>query len=201
LRERVARLEGAQQQRQQPQQEQKPQEFPDPVLDPDGFRRAVQEDAMHQARSAIEQDRMARVNAALSEASQGENGWKLRAAIDHISSTLDPRNPEHAKVVQGLVYSSDPVSSLISHWEKNGGRDYADELFARMAQERGYRLPTARRQSQPQQRVAREDERPRNVTRIPKSLNSAGGHGRRVQVEDPDLYDESEQSIFEYALK
>lgn len=205
LRERIARLEGAQQAKPQ-QQEQQREEIPDPVLDPEGFRRAVQEDAMRQARAAIEQDRMVRVNEQLNAAAQGDNGWKVKAAIDHISSTLDPRNPEHAKIVQGLVYSADPVRALISHWEKNGGREQEDALFRRLAEERGYRVPRserepARRQSQSQRRVAREDVSPRNVTRVPKSLNSAGGHGRRVQVQDPDLYDNSEASIFEYAFK
>ena len=42
--------------------------------------------------------------------------------------------------------------------------------------------------------------RPRTSTRLPKSLNGASGGGS-VRNADPELYNDSDRSAFEYAMK
>ena len=209
LRERIARLEGAQQARaQQPQQPQQPAQRPDPVLDPDGYDRyRDQQDRQRQI------DRVANIiNAG---AADPDDGWKVQAAGAYIKRTLDESNPQHLQLLERLtLHSADPVASIVKYWERNGGAAEMREREAAINEEKrqrleataaelGYQLTPARRQSQ--SRTAIETDTPRRVvTRVPRSLNGASGHGSngRNRVNDPDYeLDGSEAAIFQNAFR
>ena len=206
LRERIARLEGAQQAQPQPQP-QPPQARPDPVLDPDGFNRWID--------AEFEQRQIARVARMIQVASADpDDGWKVQAAGAHIKRTFDQNNPAHVQLLERLtLHSADPVASLVKYWERNGGAAEMREREAAVTEERrqriaadaaalGYELAPARRQSQ--SRTAIEADAPRRVvTRVPRSLNGASGHGSaRTRVNDPDYeLDGSEGAIFRSAFR
>ena len=209
LRERVARLEGAQQAyRQPPPQPQQPQARPDPVLDPDGFNRWID--------AEFEQRQIARVAKMIdAAAADPDDGWKVQAAGAHIKRTFDQNNPAHMQMLERLtLHSADPVASIVKYWERNGGAAEMREREAAINEEKrqrleataaelGYQLTPARRQSQ--SRTAIETDTPtRVVTRVPRSLNGASGHGGngRNRVNDPEYEtDGSEAAIFRSAFE
>ena len=205
LRERIARLEGAQQayQPQQPQPQQ-PQARPDPVLDPDGFNRWI--DGEFERRETM------RGVAALQEAAQDvTDGWKVAAAIDFVSKNLSANNPQHQAMAQRMARSANPVATFVSYWERNGGKAEIERIEAERREQRraqwealNSEFAPARRQSQ--SRTAIETDAPRHVvTRVPgKSLNGVSGHGGngRNRVNDPEYEtDGSEAAIFRSAFQ
>ena len=204
LRERIARLEGAQQAYQPPpQQPQQPQARPDPVLDPDGFNRWI--DGEFERRETM------RGVAALQEASQDpSDGWKVAAAIDFVSKNFSANNPQHQQFVQRMTRSANPAAAFTSYWEKNGGKAEIERIEGERREQRRAQWEalnsefagTARRQSQ--SRTAIEPGAPpRAVTRVPRSLNGASGHGSgRNRINDPEYEtDGSERAIFESAFR
>jgi hypothetical protein len=183
--------------RMQPQQpQQPPQPRPDPILDPDGARLFDQNDRIVRMLNHAERD--------------PDEGWKVQAAGNWAMQSLnlhDPRNRQ--QLFEYLRDSPDPAGSLVKMWERQGGgREQIEKLqqereqreydaFVAQADRFGYQIPDARRQSQ-SNGVPPRPAPARQMTQLPKSLNSAGG--RRVVPDDPGMYDSKPQSYNDFAF-
>jgi hypothetical protein len=175
----------------------------DPVLDPQGFRNAMREELRAELQQQFEAREAAQMAAQYNAAAADPNtGWKIQAAREHVMR-IAQRDPSQIEQLNRLGYQG--PAALVQWWEDNGGREYADQLFAQLAEERGYRVSretaTARRQSQIGNGM--DGERPRNVVRVPKSLNATGGHGmsHRDMGNPDDLFDDSPDAFTKFAFR
>jgi hypothetical protein len=168
---------------------------PDMFADPEGYEKWVLDQAEQRASARFEQQQQQRdeqrVNASLGEAARGARSFEFQAAYGKLQ-TLDPRDPNAQRTVRGIVNSSDPAKALFDWWDQNGGEEFREGVRAQL-------IPNYRPQPQrgaPQRQPTQTEER---VFRLPKSLNGATGGAHRVS--DPDLYDDSESSVFAYATR
>lgn len=200
-RARIAAYENSQRQPQsQPQSDrQEAPAAPDIFSDPDGW-------AAHQ-RAEIQRDITARhVNAALNEAHE-EHGEDFVAAYSALTG-LNPQDPMARAVVQRIWDAPNPGKALMNwHWSERTRQEIGNDpeaWFERKLQER-LSDPETRRQvlSNARGEAMRGDGgRPRTQTRLPRSLNSASGSGARGgRSADPELYNDSDASAFDYAMK
>jgi hypothetical protein len=171
---------------------------PDMFADPEGYERWMKAEAAKEADARIEQrmtafrqeqqqQREATLNDNLALTAQGERGFEFQAGYRALTS-LDPRDPQARATVQRIINSPDPGNAILTWFEDNG----AEEFRANIAQQLGLvpqRTPSRQQQSQ----------QPRREYRLP-SLNSAAGGGRQ-QVADPEMMDDSDDSVFRFASK
>jgi hypothetical protein len=190
-----AHLLNQQQQQRQPPQPEPAQ--PDVWSDPEAW-------AANQ-RAQITQEITARhVNSALAEAHE-EHGDEFVAAYRSLTS-LNPGDPMARAVVQRIWDAPNPGKSLMRWYgEQKILRESAGDPAA-------YRQRVAREiMSDPEFRkqilsdmrgeaVRGDGGRPRTSTRLPKSLNGASGSGS-MHASNPDLYDDSDKSVFAYAMR
>jgi len=191
----LAALRVAQQQARQPQQEQPAK--PDLFSDPDGW--------AAEQRAQIERDLTARhVNAALADA-HDEHGEEFVAAYKALTS-LNPSDPVARSTVQRIWDAPNPGKAVMRWYgEQKILREVGGDPNAykqKVAQEI-MSDPEFRRQILADMRgeATRGDGgRPRTTTRLPKSLNGAAGGGS-MRNADPELYNDSDSSVFSYAMK
>jgi len=191
----LAALRVAQQQARQPQQEQPAK--PDLFSDPDGW--------AAEQRAQIERDLTARhVNAALADA-HDEHGEEFVAAYKALTS-LNPSDPVARSTVQRIWDAPNPGKAVMRWYgEQKILREVGGDPNAykqKVAQEI-MSDPEFRRQILAEMRgeATRGDGgRPRTTTRLPRSLNGAAGGGS-MRNSDPELYNDSDNSVFAYAMK
>ena len=191
----LAALRVAQQQARQPQQEQPVK--PDLFSDPDGW--------AAEQRAQIERDLTARhVNAALADA-HDEHGEEFVAAYKALTS-LNPSDPVARSTVQRIWDAPNPGKAVMRWYgEQKILREVGGDPNAykqKVAQEI-MSDPEFRRQILAEMRgeATRGDGgRPSTTTRLPKSLNGAAGGGS-MRNTDPELYNDSDNSVFAYAMK
>jgi hypothetical protein len=197
-RARIAAYENEQRRQSQPERQEAPQR-PDMFSDPEGW-------AAHQ-RAEIAQEMNARhVNAALNEAHE-EHGEAFVAAYRALTS-MNPHDPMARAIVQRVWDAPNPGRALMN-WHKAErvrqeiGND-PDAWLERKLEER-LANPETRRETLARLRgeaMQGDGGRPRTQTRLPKSLNGAsGGGGRGRREADPELYNDSDGSVFDYAMK
>jgi hypothetical protein len=177
---------------------------PDMFADPEGYERWMKGEAAKEADTRIEarmtafrqeqqQQREATLNDNLALTAQGERGFEFQAGYRALTS-LDARDPQSRATVQRIINSPDPGQALLNWFEDNGAQDFreniANQLGLVVPAQRGQRNAPNTRQQQSQ---------PRHEYRLP-SLNSAAGGGRQ-QVADPEMMDDSDDSVFRFASK
>lgn len=202
-RARIAAYEVQQQQR--PSQEAPPQ--PDDASDLDLMLSNPRAWAARQRAEIMTDIRAENVNASLGAAHE-EHGKDFEAAYRALTA-LNPQDPMARAQVQRIWNAPNPGGALM-RWHKQqqtfneiGGDP--DAWFERKLQER-LADPDTRRQtlaSMRQDAMRGDGGRPRTQTRLPRSLNSASGSGGRGgrREADPDLYDDSDASAFEFAMR
>jgi hypothetical protein len=207
----------------QPQVEQPKPPKPDQFADPEGWERYIRDEARRDAEKlvteqmqAYQQQEQQRLNAhfdqSMGEAAQGERSEELDAAYGRLKS-LDPKNPSHVAIVQGIFRASDPAAALFRWWDRNGGTQYrASEEYQNRVQDKldraeqdaeRYRslLPGRQNSRQRSQQPRHETRLPESLRRTgPPSLNSARG-GQRQEVQDPDMMDDSDDAVMRYAMR
>jgi hypothetical protein len=173
---------------------------PDMFADPEGYKRWAKNEAAKEAEAVVQrqmtafraeqqQQREATLNDNLALTAQGERGFEFQAGYRALTS-LDPRNPQNRAMVQRIINSPDPGQALLNWFEDNGAEDFR----ANIAQQLGL-VPAQQRAPSRQQ----QSQQPRREYRLP-SLNSAAGGGRQ-QVADPEMMDDSDDSVFRFASK
>lgn len=175
-----------QQQIRQPQQEQPAK--PDLFSDPDAV--LAQRDAQLEQRFA---DRY--VNASLFRAHR-ERGEEFEAAYKALTS-LNPADPANRATVQSIYSSPEPGLAVMDWYDQRPER-----IIARQ-REQFLNDPEFRKEALQYWRGEAErgdGGRPRTTTRLPRSLNGASGGGSRREA-DPELYNDSDNSVFAYAMK
>jgi hypothetical protein len=197
LRAQNAALQVHLQTQQRPQQQQEQPAAPDIWSDPEAW-------AANQ-RAQIEREFTARhVNASLTDARE-EHGEEFDAAYKALTS-MNPGDPIARATVQRIYDSPNPGRSLMRwHGEQQTLREIGGDPSA-------YRQRVARElMSDPEFRrellrgmrgeaMRGDGGRPRTSTRLPKSLNGASGGGS-VRARDPELYNDSDASVFAFAMK
>jgi hypothetical protein len=163
--------------------------------------------AAQQRAEILTEIRAQNVNASLGAAHE-EHGREFEAAYRALTG-LNPQDPVARAQVQRIWNAPNPGGALM-RWHKQQQTfseigDDPDAWFERRLQER-LSDPETRRQTLSSMRseaMRGDGGRPRTQTRLPRSLNSASGSGSagRRGREDPDLYDDSEASVFEYAMR
>jgi hypothetical protein len=195
---------------QQRQQAPTPAPKPDMFAEPDKYEQWVLEQAEARALEKMDarfqsfeqrqtQQVVQRVDTALNEEARGPRSFEFTAAYNALTS-LDPRDPRNRTIVGRVFNAGDRAGeALWDWWDKNGGQEYRDQILEQLS-------PRQRRAQE--REFSREDrgrEEPRHVIRqgqrLP-SLNSASGSMRsRSQVQDPEMSDGSEESIFRFAAR
>lgn len=163
--------------------------------------------AAQQRAEILTEIRAQNVNASLGAAHE-EHGKNFEAAYRALTS-LNPQDPLARAQVQRVWNAPNPGGALM-RWHKqqqtfNEIGDDPDAWFERRLQER-LNDPDTRRQtmaSMRQDAMRGDGGRPRTTTRLPRSLNSASGSGGRGgrREADPDLYDDSDASVFAFAMR
>lgn len=190
----------------QPQPQQNRDPMPDILLDPQGYQawQTRQFDQRIMVERANMQMRVAQIR-------HGETYDKAYAWV----KGLDKSDPENQRVIASIEASPDIGEALVSTFRraealKEVGDDPAKyrakvrddllndpeflaEVAARLGGERGEPEPTR----------GQTDGRPRQVYRIPKSLNGASGTGNSSKAAsgDPELYNDSDKSVFSFAMR
>lgn len=194
---------------------------PDMFTDPEGYETWVLEQAEERAAARVnsalaDRDRRTqeevnqRVDRSFNEAATGERGFEFMPAYNALKS-LDPKDPQAQKLVRGIFSSADPQEALFAWWDNNGGQDFRENI----AKQLGFEAPRRQRRDdggnrqqrqqrderggQQQQRQVRHEIRPAQRLR---SLNGAsGGGGTHNRNSDPEMLDNSEDSVFRFATK
>jgi hypothetical protein len=185
----------AQQPRPQPQQEQPAK--PDFWSDPEAW-------AANQRADIVREFTARHVNAALSEAHE-EHGEEFVAAYRALTSQ-NPQDPVARAAVQRIWDAPNPGKALMRwHGEqqilRQAGGDpqaYRQQVAKEIMSDPEFRQQILADMRGEAQRG--DGGRPRTSTRLPKSLNGASGGGS-VRTGDPDLYNNSEDSVFAFAMK
>lgn len=204
---------------------------PDMFADPEGWkawnRRQMADEAARIADQRIQgyaqqtqQQMNDRVNASFHNAATrpGLAGLEFNAAYQTLTS-LDPQNPRNRATVQAIFHAPDPARALADWFEEEG---YAREFRADIAEDLngGRRRSRGRdrderddnerdtRRRDTRGRYDREDDRGRRGEprhefrrRFVPSLNGAAGGGSATRVNDPEMLDNSEDSVFRYATR
>jgi hypothetical protein len=142
---------------------------------------------------------------------RGMHGDKFTKAWDAVNK-LDARNPEDLSVAQRIFNAADPGGELLRwHARTETLRVVGDDpdkyrqTITNEVREAMRSDPEFRKQFLDDLRAEAAGEQPskpaRHITRLPKSLNGATGQGTIREKADPDLYDNSEQSVFNSAWR
>ena len=208
-----------------PAPEVKPVPRPDPLVDPEGWERAVRSEISSEFQQTLVNQR---VETTFADAAD-QHGKDFDFAYSQLTS-LDRANPEHRAIVQGIVKSPNPGKALMKWAEPKltEGREArigearqtlidagvspedVDAILESRQQDHGTQRGPSRneRQANNARREGRQaNSQPRHETRGPvrlPSLNSAAGggsHRARDGNNDPRGLDGSESAIFDYAFK
>lgn len=181
---------------------------PDPLEDPQGFARYVQEEGQKVLNAVLDRLEQQRVNTSLSMAKRhyAETFDKAFAALQK----LDPRNPDDLATGRRLMADDDPGEAMIQWFKRNETlREVGDDpgkFRERIAAEtrealmkdpefRKHLLDSLRAEAQ-----TGDDGRPRTQVRLPKSLNGAAG-GNSARNADPLMYDDSDSAVADSAWR
>jgi hypothetical protein len=224
--QRIAELEARLARMEAPRQEQPappPQELPDPVLDPAGFREgmAAQMRAEYQqaTRTAILENNFKATEAAYSRENRRDEFTLAASQLNELSFRART-DPNAAATVRGIVNAPDPGYALMQWAEDTLDLENFRQEQAERNREQAARLlgvdpadlegiapqQAQRRPSESQQRGQQDRapaQRGRGTSPRLPSLNSAGGVGREggnSRNLDPRGFDGSEESIFRDAF-
>jgi hypothetical protein len=136
---------------------------------------------------------------------------KFGKAWDAVNK-LDAKNPEELAVAQKIYNATDPGGELLKwHARQEALRVVGDDpekyrqTVTNEVREAMKNDPEFRKQFIDELRAEASGERSskpaRHITRLPKSLNGATGQGSIREKADPDLYDNSEQSVWNSAWR
>jgi hypothetical protein len=185
-----------------PQPQRQPEQAPDMWADPEGYRQWLVRDAEQKADARVnaglaafrqeqQQDHLQRLNVNLENAANGIRGYEFRTAYRDL---LDlPKTHENATLVRRLVATPDPGQAILDWWESSSNPDYVEYHRDQVRQTYGVE-PGRRVNGGRQQRPVRHE------VRLPRSLSEASG-GRSQHTIDPEMFDSSEQSVFDYGSR
>lgn len=186
----------------QPQQPQQPAEPPDMFADPEGFRRHVIEQANQAAQ-------FRHVEASLADAAE-THGEKFQAAYRELQTLGNSERQQfgNSPSVTRIWNAPNPGKALMSwHAQQSTLKEVGNDPNAWLDKKLEERLndpdflaaAVERARGSARQNGAREYAPSGNSRRMPPSLNSQSGSSH--QVGDPDLYDPSERSVFDFATR
>lgn len=196
-------------QRVEPKPEAKTETIPDPLEDPKGY--TAYNDRRTEARLSELQTRFAteRFNDSL-EAARERDSKTFDTAWTALNA-LDRTSPADQATVQSIVSARNPGSALLRwHRDQETLREVGDdpakfkERIATETRETLMKDPEFRKQllaGLREEAEVGEDGKPRTLTRLPRSLNSApGGNGSRRGDPDDEAGDDSDSGLFEAAF-
>ena len=139
------------------------------------------------------------------------HGDKFTKAWDAVNK-LDARNTDDFGLAQRIFNSPNPGEEILKwHARQETLRVVGDDpekykqTITNEVREAMKNDPEFRRQILDELRAEATGDRPsrpaRHVTRLPKSLNGAQGQGSNREKTDPDLYDDSDQSVWNSAWR
>lgn len=183
-----------------PKPETKPTPKPDMFADPEGHERWLMAEAERRAEQRLEQrfqtfqqqqqfERETILNDNLNATANGQRGMEFQAAYRAMTSL--PRDANSAALVTRITRSPDPGQAILDWFQDNG----AEEWRSDMARQLGFEEP--RRRNGSRERVPQQ---PRHEVRLPPSLNAARGGGRQ-QINDPEMLDDTDESVFRFATR
>lgn len=220
----------SQQPRRAEQQREQPDPKPDMFVDPDGYQawqdrqverraREIAQQTVGSFRQEMQQRDETRINTAFEEAASGPRGFEFNAAYRTLTTTLDPRNARDRATVSRIVNAQDPTQALFDWFEDNGAEDFRATVAEQLGLEpQGYENDRGQQRQERRnggdnrqqrqnggnrQQPRQQQGQPRQVYRMPPSLNAArGGSGNRQgQQANPDMQDDSDASSFEFAMR
>lgn len=196
----------APQQQPQPQPKAEPREAPDMFLDPVGYAQWNKDQVVEQVSAVTRQFQERFVEGSFADAHETHKEGFERAY--QAISSLDRMDPGARATVQKIWNDPNPGRALMRwHRQIETIREVGDdptayaEKIRTATREALLKDPEVRRQILEDLRAEAEggdNGKPRTVTRLPKSLNGAGGGSQR-SVDARDL-DGSERAIFDSAL-
>lgn len=218
------------QQREQPAADPKPDMFTDPDAYDAWVERRTERRAREIAQQTVggfrqemlQRDEQ-RVERSFQEVKASPAGFMLDAAYRALTS-LDKNDPRARATVAAIVASPNAAQATLEWFEQNGAEDYRaqvaeelglepvpyedDDQGQQRQQRRGNGYDDRRQQGgnrqQPRQQQPRQQQgQPRQVYRMPVSLNAArggAGNGRGMR-QDPDMTDDSDASAFDFAMR
>ncbi|HEY1858936.1 MAG TPA: hypothetical protein VGG61_01195 [Gemmataceae bacterium] len=139
------------------------------------------------------------------------HGEKFSKAWDAVNK-LDAQKPDEFAVAQRIFNAADPGGELLKwHARQETLRVVGDDpekfrqTITAEVREAMRKDPEFRKQMLDDLRAEAGGEQPskpaRHITRLPKSLNGAAGQGSNREQADADLYDNSEQSVWNSAWR
>jgi hypothetical protein len=194
---------------QQRQQQAEPPPKPDMFAEPERYEAWLMAEAERKAEAKLEQRFQSyeqrqqamsaqRVDQNLAEAARGDRGFEFGPAYNALTA-LDPRDPRARATVASIYNAPDPGKALFDWWDQNGGQEYRERIFEQLAP----RVRNGNGRQRGDDRGQGGQGQPRQVfrpgTRLP-SLNSATGSNSQ-RVNDPEMYDGSERSTFDFATR
>jgi hypothetical protein len=196
--------------RPQPQrgQGEQPPAKPDMFSEPEAYETWLRESATRDAVTLMRQEQVTNhqngVERNFAQAAQGERGFEFGPAYQTLMS-LDRSNPQYRQLMQSIYYAPDPSAALFQWWDATVGPHFRaatahsalsrltpelrDEVFSALG-------PSQQRAPSHQRGQPRHEFRPAQT--LP-SLNSATGSN--VHRSDPDLFDNSDASVFSFATR
>ena len=144
----------------------------------------------------------------VARATHGEKFAKAWEAVNKLQAS----NPDELAVAQRIFNAASPGDELMKwHGRQETLRVVGDDpekyrqTIAAEVREAMKNDPEFRKQILDDLRAEASGDRPskpvRHITRLPKSLNGATGQGSIREKADPDLYDDSDQSVFNSAWR
>ena len=208
LRDQQMRIDNMLMQQRQPSQ-QAPQAKPKPDMfsDPAAYEQWVLEQAEARASARLDErltqfeqrqqmEQQQRLNENLVAHGSGPRGYEFNVAYRDLTSL--PVTPQNTALVRRLTSSPDPGAAILDWWERDSNPEYVEHIRNEIreaygAPQRGNRAPN-------RQAAGRQQMQPRHEVRLPRSLSSASG-GRSQHVDDPEMWDQSEASVFSYGAR
>jgi hypothetical protein len=134
-------------------------------------------------------------------AAQSERGSEFMVAYNALAGGPKPGQAgfeQHAAIVNRIINSPDPVGSLFNWWEQVGGADrYERNILAQAEAILGREIAPRRGDRGNIEQPARNAGQRSRTTR---SLNGQAGSGTHRAI-DPEMYNGSESSVFDYATR
>ena len=200
----------------QPQPQPQPQPTatprPDQFADPDGHDNwlIAEADRRAEARFNARFEQMqqqqqrefeTRLNENLAQTAQGPRAYEFNVAYRDLTSL--EKTPENAALVRRLTAQPDVGAAILDWWEQSSNSEYIE--YHRDQIRQAYGTPRNPRGTPQRQngRVNGRQPQPgqvRHEVRLPRSLSDATG-GRSQHVNDPDMFDGAEESIFAYGAR
>jgi hypothetical protein len=197
-----------------PQTQQRASQPPDQFADPAGHDAWLLEEGERRAEARFEarwqqqqqlqqRDMETRLNEGLASMASGPRSYEFNVAYRDLVSLN--KTPENAALVRRLVANPETAGqAILDWWETTSNPDYIE--YHRDVVRQTYSTPAGRPQRNgfPRQNGSRipvqNRQAPRHEVRLPRSLSEATG-GRSQHVNDPDMFDGAEDSIFAYGAR